>query len=297
MPPRSPREIAGWAEDDHAAALAAFAVTADLYGMTDLPGPQEARAFFEKHFDPVEIVPPGSAHFTAYYEPELAASLTPDDRFCHALYGPPPGFVAGEIWHSRAEIRTGDLLRGQEITWVESAIEAFLAQVQGSVRLRLPDGRAMRLGFAGKNGHPYRSIGAELIRRNVSVPAEMTPDRIRRWCRENPGEVDALLDRNPSFVFFRVLDLPEGSGPLGAMGRPVVAGRSLAVDPEVIPLGSPVWVACPGFGARLMVAQDIGSAIKGAGRGDLFIGSGAEAGRIAGAINARGAMVLLRRRG
>ena len=297
MSPRSPREIAGWAEDDHAAALAAFAVSADLYGMTDLPGPQEARAVFEERFDPVEIVPPGAAHFTAYYEPELAASLTPDDRFCHALYGPPPGFAPGEVWHSRAEIRAGDLLRGQEIAWVESAIEAFLAQVQGSVRLRLPDGRALRLGFAGKNGHPYRSIGAELIRRNVSVPAEMTPDRIRCWCRANPGEVDALLDHNPSFVFFRVLDLPEGSGPLGAMGRPVVPGRSLAVDPEVIPLGSPVWVDCPHFGARLMVAQDIGSAIKGAGRGDLFIGSGAEAGRIAGAINARGAMVLLRRRG
>jgi len=248
-------------------------------------------------FEPVEIVPPGTAHFTAYYEPELPAARLCSDRFPAPLHCPPPEFQPGQLWHSRAEIGRDALLAGCEIAFVESAIEAFLAQVQGSVRLRFEDGGTLRLGFAGKNGHPYRSIGAELIRREiVSDPAQMTPEVIRNWCAQNPGSVVELLETNPSYVFFRVLDLPGTSGPLGATGRPVTAERSLAVDPEMIPLGTPVWIDCPGLGTRLLVAQDIGSAIKGPGRGDIFLGSGPEAGVRAGAMNARGRMVMLRRR-
>lgn len=291
-------DLAGWDRDDHAAAWAAFALTADLLGLEGaISAGIEPKSAFEALFEPVEIVPPGQAHFTGYYEPELPASLEPSERFAFPLHAPPTGWTEGALWATRADIRRGNLLNGQEIAWVESAIEAFLAQVQGSVRLRLREGGTLRLGFAGKNGHPYRSIGAELLRRDAAPGAAMTPEVIRRWCAEHPDEVDALLDHNPSYVFFRRLDLPEGSGPLGATGRPVSAGRSLAVDPEIVPLGSPVWIECPGFGARLMVAQDIGSAIRGAGRGDIFLGPGAEAGRLAGAINTHGRMVLLRRRG
>lgn len=298
MEPRRWSDLVGWDQDDHAAALAAFVRTADLLGMEGAPcAGTEPKAAFERLFEPVELVPPGQAHFTGYYEPELAAALQPSERFAHPLYAPPARWTAGKPWASRSEIRRGNLLRGREIAWVESAIEAFLAQVQGSVRLLLGDGRTLRLGFAGKNGHPYRSIGAELARRNVAPGEAMTPEVIRRWCAEHPAEVDNLLDHNPSFVFFRKLDLPETSGPLGATGHPVTPGRSLAVDPEIVPLGSPVWIDCAGFGARLMVAQDIGSAIRGAGRGDIFLGSGPEAGRLAGAIDTHGRMVMLRRRG
>lgn len=288
-------DLAGWTADDHASAWAAFDLTADLYGLSTA-SPQNPRAAFEALFEPVEVAPAGHAHFTAYYEPELPASRSPSARFSHALFAPPEGWQEGMLWHDRAEIGSKNLLTGREIAYVESAIEAFLAQVQGSVRLRLAEGGSLRLGFAGKNGHPYRSIGAELVRRGVSTATEMTPEWIRLWCAENPLSVPDLLAHNPSFVFFRVLDLPDESGPLGAMGRPVTPGRSLAVDPALVPLGSPVWIDCPGFGARLMIAQDIGSAIKGPGRGDIFIGSGPEAGRTAGAINAMGRMVMLRRR-
>lgn len=293
-------DLSGWGQDDLGAAWEVFQTTADLIGMAGIGAddPASPQRRFETLFAPVEIAPWGRAHFTAYYEPELPAALQPDARFSHPLYHPPPGWTAEEIWHSRAEINAQNLLAGCEIAYVESAIEAFLAQVQGSVRLRLSGGGLLRLGFAGRNGQPYRSIGAELLRRKiVSDPAQMTPERIRLWCAENPGEVAGLLDHNPSFVFFRPLDLPDASGPLGATGRPVTPGRSLAVDPEVVPLGTPVWIDCPGFGARLMVAQDIGTAIKGRGRGDIFIGSGPQAGQIAGAVNTRGRMVMLRRRG
>lgn len=259
--------------------------------------PPNARAAFEALFEPVEVAPAGAAHFTGYYEPELPASRSPSAQFSHALYAPPEGWQEGTLWHDRAEIGSKNLLAGREIAYVESAIEAFLAQVQGSVRLKLVEGGTLRLGYAGKNGHPYRSIGAELVRRGVSTAADMTPALIRLWCAKNPRAVPELLAHNPSFVFFRALELPDASGPLGAMNRPVTPGRSLAVDPAHVPLGSPVWINCPGFGARLMIAQDIGSAIKGPGRGDIFVGSGLQAGQTAGAINAMGRMVMLRRRG
>ncbi|MDD8022626.1 MAG: MltA domain-containing protein [Paracoccaceae bacterium] len=291
MRPVSWAELDGWDADDHAAAWAAFSLTD---AQAEAP-PSDSRAFFEENFDLVEVAPAGTAHFTGYYEPELPASRHRSAAFSHPLYATPPGFDPAQAWHSRAEIVAGDLLDGREIAFVETAIEAFLAQVQGSVRLRLTEGGCLRLGFAAKNGHPYRSIGAELLRRGVG-PA-VTPDVIRHWCAENPDQVQDLLNHNPSFVFFRELDLPEGTGPLGAMGQPVTARRSLAVDPDVIPLGSPVWVACPGLTPRLMVAQDIGAAIKGAGRGDIFCGTGTAAGTQAGKINDYGQMIWLRRRG
>jgi membrane-bound lytic murein transglycosylase A len=295
MRPLSWSDLPGWEDDDHAAALAAFSVTADLAG-GPLPKPgTDPRAFFETHFEPLELTPQG-AHFTGYYEPELPGSRQPSARFSHALYTIPAGIEPETPWFSRAEITAGNLLAGQELVYLETAIEAFLAQVQGSLRVRLEDGSSLRLGFAGKNGHPYRSIGKELVARGIAPAAEMTPERIRLWCAENPGAVPELLNTNPSFVFFRLLDLPETAGPPGAMGRPVSPGRSLAIDPDFVPLGSPVWIESPRIGARLVVAQDIGSAIRGLGRGDLFFGSGPDAGRHAGALNEAGRMVVLRRR-
>jgi membrane-bound lytic murein transglycosylase A len=280
-------DLTGWDQDDHAAAWAAFSVAGPPLSSLD------ARARFEADFVPVEVAAPGNAHFTGYYEPELAGARTRSARFCAPLYAPPGDLDPDRPWHDRATIVQQDLLAGNELVWLESPLEAFLAQVQGSLRVRLADGGVLRLGYAGKNGHPYRSIGAELVRRGIAPAEAMSIAVIRDWCAEHPDAVPALLDINPSFVFFRALDLTDGQGPLGALGVPLTPMRSLAVDPAIIPLGTPVWIDGPGFGPRVMIAQDVGSAIKGAGRGDIFFGSGETAGQAAGRLNARGRMVAL----
>ena len=183
-------------------------------------------------------------------------------------------------------------MAGRELVWLDSAIEGFLAQVQGSVRVRMADGTVLRLGYAGKNGHPYRSIGRELIRRGDVRRDAMSANAIRDWCAAHADQVPDLLATNPSFVFFRPLDLPETLGPLGASGVPLTPLRSLAADPDHIAPGTPVWVEC-GSQQALFIAQDTGSAIKGPGRIDLFCGSGAAAGRMTSGLNAKGTIHVL----
>lgn len=254
------------------------------------PAEEPARAFFERAFLPQVIARP--ALLTGYYEPELEGSAVSTDSFRYPLYAPPEGWTAGRLWHDRTEIEEQDLLAGRELVWLDSPLDAFLAQVQGSVRVRLSDGRALRLGFAGKNGHPYSSIGKELIRRGALAETNASIAAIRDWAARHPDQLTGLLRTNASFVFFRALDLPADTGPLGAMGRPVTALRSIAVDPEHIPLGAPVWVEWQGK-AQLMIAQDTGSAIKGPARGDIFFGTGAEAGLQAGALKVEGRLTVL----
>lgn len=280
-------DLPGWNQDDHAAAWAAFSV----HGPPS--SAQTARAQFEARFDPVEVAASGTAHFTGYYEPELQGSLTRSARYCAPLYGPPASLDPDKPWHDRKTILQHDLLAGSEIVWLESPLEAFLVQVQGSARVRLADGGVLRLGYAARNGHPYRSIGAELVRRGVTPAERMNIAVIRQWCADNPDAVAALLNVNPSFVFFQLLDLSDDHGPVGAYGVALTPMRSLAVDPQIIPLGTPVWIDCPGVTPRLTIAQDVGSAIKGAGRGDIFFGSGETAGQAAGMMNAHGRMVAL----
>lgn len=296
--PVPPSALPGWEEDDHGAALAAYSRTADLLAPGwPRPGADDAtdpRGFFERHFQAVTIGAP-PALFTGYYEPELTGRAERCEGFEHPLHAKPETLRAGDVWHDRAEIETRSLLAGRELVWLADPVEAFFAQVQGSVRVRLPEGTVLRLGYSAKNGHPYRSIGTELVRRGEIAADAISAQAIRDWCAAHPDEVAALLRHNPSYVFFRRLDLAGDMGPLGAMGRPVTAGRSLAVDPAHHPLGAPVWVEVEGARTfrRLMVAQDTGSAITGAQRGDLFCGSGPEAGRIAGAMKDRGRMVTL----
>lgn len=271
-----------WAADDLGAALAAYLVTADLAHGAPLPKPGEgAGAFFARAFRTSQ--PAQSGLLTGYYEPELPGAARPDARFRYPLYAAPPDLPADGPWFDRTAIEAGDLLAGHELVWLDSALEAFLAQVQGSVRVRLADGRVLRFGYAAKNGHPYTSIGRELIRRGALHPDGASVAAIRDWAAAHPDDLTGLLRLNASFVFFRPLDLPSDQGPLGAMGRPVTAGRTIAVDPAHIPLGMPVWLEWQGQ-ARLVVAQDTGSAIRGAGRADLFLGTGDAAGHLAGAL-------------
>lgn len=284
--------LSGWAADDHAAALAAYRLSRACLG-PDWPEPPEdgeARAFFETRF--VARAMPAPCHFTGYYEPELTGRRRQGHGFRHPLYAPPADLPPDRPWYSRNEIVAGDLLAGRELVWLDSAIEAFLAQVQGSVRVRLETGDVLRLGYAGRNGHPYRSIGRELIRRGEIAADAISADAIRDWCAAHPDRVSELLSHNPSFVFFRPLDLAADAGPVGSAGVSLTALRSLAADPAHVPPGAPVWVECGSIQA-LFVAQDTGSAIRGPARADLFCGSGQEAGRVASGLNAPGRMHVL----
>ena len=296
----------GWASDDHEAALGVFLTTCGDLDEDDWrrvcaaarEGRGKARAFFERHFAPDLVSDGNPALFTGYYEPALEGSPVRTDRYRHAIYRRPPEVQPGVEWHSRAEIETRGLLegRGLEIAWLSDPVEAFFLQVQGSGRIRLTDGRAIRVGFGGRNGHPYRSIGTELVRRGVFEKHQVSAQRIKRWVRENPAAGAELLRHNPSFIFFReVSEVPADLGPLGAMNRSVTALRTVAVDPDFAPLGAPVWIEKGGRGPmnRLMVAQDTGSAIKGPQRADIFFGTGAEAGERAGRVRDPGRMFVL----
>ena len=186
--------------------------------------------------------------------------------------------------------------RGLEIAWVDDAVELFFLQVQGSGRIKLPGGRTIRVGYGGFNGHPYRSIGQELVRRGTYEPHQVSAQVIKNWVNRNPEAGRELLYHNPSYVFFReVSEVPSDMGPLGAMNRSSTTMRSIAGDPAFVPLGAPVWVEKDGKDPlrRLMIAQDTGSAIKGAQRADLFFGTGDRAGRQAGRLRDPGRMLVL----
>ncbi len=286
-------QLDGWAEDDHAAALTVFRNTCMDFDDPDwraLCGLAEdaadARAFFEMLFQPVLIEDGQEGLLTGYFEPELTGALQPDDRNRYPLYAMPEAPPEGG-WPSRRQIEEDGVFAGQglEIAWVDDPVDLYFLHVQGSGRIRLPGGQVIRVGYGGKNGYEYASIGVELVARGIYEPHEVSADVIRNWVRRNPEEGRELLWHNPSFVFFReVSEVPANLGPLGAMNRSITAGRSLAVDPAYVPLGAPVWMERGEDDRRLMVAQDTGSAIRGAQRADLFVGTGRAAGREAGRI-------------
>lgn len=295
----------GWSEDDHAAAFDVFTSTcADLDDpdwqavcayATSNPDP---RSFFELLFRPVLIEDGKDALFTGYFEPELQGARQPSARYRYPIYKMPPEAKGVDQWLSRRELLEQGKLdgRGLEIAWVDDPVEKFFLQIQGSGRINLPDGSKLRVGYGGKNGHKYRSIGQELVRQGVFAPHQVSAQVIKNWVRRNPGLGRELLFHNPSYVFFReVSEVPAHLGPLGAMNRSVTTLRSIAVDPAFVPLGAPVWVEKDGRDPmrRLMIAQDTGSAIKGAQRADVFFGTGDAAGRAAGQLKDPGRMIVL----
>ena len=298
-------DLRGWDADDHSAALEVFRNTctdldgADWLSLCAVASQQkDARQFFELFFKPVLITDDKDALFTGYYEPELEGSRTRTDRFAHPLYRLPPEVEPGTSWLTRKEIQESGVLldRGLEIVWIEDPVDKFFLQIQGSGRIKLTDGSLVRVGYGGKNGHTYRSIGQELIRRDIFEPHEVSAQVIRNWVKANPDDGRVLLQHNESYVFFReVSEVPADKGPLGAMNRSITEGRSIAVDPEFTPLGVPVWIEKDGDDPmrRLMVAQDTGSAIKGAQRADIFYGTGDFAGQRAGRIKDGGRMIVL----
>ncbi|SPJ23185.1 murein transglycosylase A [Palleronia abyssalis] len=297
-------DLQGWAQDRHSEALSVFLDTC-----RDLRDPDwqtlcataaiwtDAKLFFELHFRPVLIEDGKPMLFTGYYEPELLGSRYEGGPYQHPLYELPEEAAEGP-WLTRAEIEGNAALEGKglEIAWLTDPVDVYFLQVQGSGRVRLDDGTAIRVGYGGKNGHSYRSIGAELIRRGEMTEHEVNADRIRDWVKDNGDRGRELLHHNPSYVFFReVSHVPADQGPLGAMNRSITGLRSIAVDPDYTPLGAPVWIETDGAEDlhRLMIAQDTGAAVKGAQRADIFFGTGKAAGKRAGAVRESGRMIVL----
>ncbi len=298
-------QLDGWAQDDHAAALATFLNTCNDMKDPDWEavcayaqsGP-DPRAFFELLFRPVLMDDGQKALFTGYFEPELDGSLTPTPRFRYPVYRMPPEARQNRPWLTRREILETGVMDGRNlvIAYVDDPVELFFLQIQGSGRIRLAQGGMLRVGYRGSNGHNYRSIGQELVRQGVYEPHQVSAQVIKNWVRRNPGDGEQLLFHNPSYVFFReVNEVPGDKGPLGAMNRSITEMRTVAVDPSFVRLGSPVWIEKDGAAPlrRLMIAQDTGSAIKGAQRADVFFGTGDEAGLKAGTLRDPGRLIVL----
>lgn len=297
-------ELDGWNDDNHQDALRVFLDTC-----RDLDDPQwrpicalaqtqdDGKAFFELFFRPLLIEDGNTPLFTAYFEPELKGSRVQTSVYRYPVYAKPRE-VIGQVWLPRRDIEDGDVMKGRglEIAWVADPVDLQFLQIQGSGRIRLPDGSSIRLGYGGSNGHSFMSLGKELVRRGVYNEHQVSQAVIKNWVRRNPEAGHDLLMSNPSYVFFRKIgDVSASKGPLGAMNRSITAHRSLAVDPKYTPLGAPIWLEKDGTEPfrRLMVAQDTGSRVKGAQRADIFWGTGDQAGKLAGKIKDDGRMYVL----
>lgn len=282
------------------------------------------RRFYQDKLTPYQVFnTDGSEHgvITGYYEPLLKGSRFKGERFRYPLYAAPDDMLEIDLgdaypqlkgqrlrgrlsgkrvvpYYKRAEIDAGtESLRGRELFWVENAVELFFLQIQGSGRIELVDGRQIKVGYADQNGHPYVSIGKKLIEMGEMKLEEASMQGIKAWGEKNPQKLMALLELNPSYVFFR--ELPENiSAPIGALGVPLTNEYSIAVDPRSIPLGAPVFLATtqPNSATplnRLMLAQDTGGAIRGPVRADFFWGFGEKAGAQAGRMKQQGRMWVL----
>lgn len=268
----------------------------------------DAGAFFRERFEWVRVGT-AEAFATGYYEPEILGSRTPAPGYQVPIYAKPADLVrcygadgAGRgrvdheglcaLYYTRAEIEDGALAsRNLELAWAADPIDLFFLQIQGSGRLRLPDGQVMRIGYADQNGRDYVAIGRLLRERGILPPGGANLEAIVSWMRAQPDGGKELMRENLSYVFFKELD---GPGPLGALNVPVAAHASVAADPRFVPLGAPIFLTLDRPEASgLWVAQDTGGAIKGANRFDTFWGAGEEARRIAGGLSAKGQALIL----
>ena len=298
--------------------FAAFAQAYEASRRLQPGGPAEAHAFFEQYFVPMHVQPEagGQGFVTGFYEPEAEASPVRTSRFTVPLFSRPADLVdvdeqnrpagldpylafgrstgAGIVeYFDRPAIEQGALAgKGLEIAWLEHRVDVFFIHVQGAARLNMTDGALRRVTYAAKSGQRFTGAGSVLAAIGEIPRAELTMQSIRRWFRDNPARIDEILWQNRSFIFFRDAPVADPSlGPIAAAKVPLTPGRSIAVDRLLHTFGTPFYIDAPSltaFGAcpfrRLMVAQDTGSSITGPARGDLFAGSGAAAGEIAGVV-------------
>jgi membrane-bound lytic murein transglycosylase A len=279
----------------------------------------DLKAHYEAHLTPVRVTEHGNnGLFTGYYEPELKGAFGPSAATPVPVHRRPPDLLEADLgafhpdlrgrrigaraengrlvpYHDRAKIGEGVLGEEQILLWVNDPVEKFFLQVQGSGRVRLPDGNSVNIGYAGANGHRYVSIGRYLIDQGEMTLEQVSLQSIRAWLAANPDRKYEVLNANPSYVFFRLND----GGPYGTMGVELEPEHALAVDPAFIPMGVPTYVSTTLTAdggrpyARAMAAQDTGGAIKGAIRGDIFFGHGDEAERRAGHQRSEGQLFLL----
>lgn len=269
----------------------------------------QAASFFRDRFEWVKVGP-GEAFATGYYEPEIAGSRAPGPGYAVPIYRTPGDLVrctrpdgkAGRgridetgtcvLYPTRAEIEDGILAgKGLELAWAADPIELFFLEIQGSGRLRLPDGSVMRVGYDSQNGREYVAVGRLLRERGLLPPGGASMESIKAWMRSQPDGGRSLMRENLSYIFFRELT---GPGPLGALNVPVTPKGTVAADPLFVPLGAPVWLDMERAEADgLWVAQDTGGAIKGPNRFDTFWGAGPLATQIAGGMASKGEALLL----
>ena len=289
----------------------------------------QARTFFETYFDVHPVYAEGGATeglITGYYEPLLQGSWDRSDEYRYPLYGLPSDLLIVDLngvypqlkdfrlrgrlegnrvvpYYDREQLNANQqLLQGSELLWVNSLVDVFFLHVQGSGRVQMADGSMVAVGYAGQNGHPYRSLGRILIQQGELEREEVTLFTIRSWLESNPQRMNEVLAENPSYVFFELRDA-QADGPLGSLNVPLTPARSIAVDRNVIPLGAPVWLQTTlpddqnsAFN-QLMLAQDTGGAIKGHVRADVFWGRGVMAEQLAGRMKQQGTMYVLLPRG
>ncbi|MBU1237013.1 MAG: MltA domain-containing protein [Gammaproteobacteria bacterium] len=327
-------EIPGWQDDDLLPAFAAFraeceriesqplwTATCASARIADVTTDAAARAWFESEFRPWALVEPDGTRegtVTGYYEPLLKGSRMRRSPYLWPLFGPPEDLVVvdlAEVYPELKSLRLRGRLQGRKLVpyytraewteqeegrsdgalmWIDDPLDLFFLQIQGSGQVVLDDGTRVRVSYADQNGHPFRSIGRWLIDQGEIKLEQASMQGIKAWGRANPQRLQEMLNANPSLVFFRELPA-EGSGPPGALGVPLTPERSIAVDPHILTLGAPVFLATtwPNDNKplqRLMLAQDTGGAIRGAVRADFYWGSGAEAGALAGKMRQRGSM-------
>ncbi len=252
----------------------------------------------------------GKVEFTGYFEPTYTASRVRTPEYRYPLYRQPANFKRWSRPHpTRAQLEGKDglaqgksILRGQELVWLSDRLEAFLVQVQGSARLKMTDGTTMTVGYNGTTNYPYVSVGGELVKDGVFAKEELTLTKLLEYFERNPHNLDKYIPRNNRFIFFRET---AGKPPTGNLGVPVTGDRSIATDKSLMPPGALALIVAPipdveptgeietRVVSRYVLDQDTGSAIKGAGRVDIFLGSGEIAGERAGRLNGSGNLFYL----
>ena len=320
--------LPGWQQDDKTAALASFVASCEAIlllppdsplggtglaqeraGQAGLWQPactaakaiapndqQAARQFFDQWFDIYQVS--GQALITGYFEPEVPGSKNKAPGYAVPLYAKPALDSLADL--PRAAIDGGALYRKAPITaYVTNPVDAFMLQIQGSGRIILPDGSILRVGFDGQNGQPYTPIGRILVQMGALKPDDVSYQSIAAWLKSHPDQAQSVMEQNARYVFMRPLGaLPADEGAPGALGVPLTAERSAAIDRSAIPLGAPLFIATtdPVTGAALnllTITQDTGGGIHGPDRADIFFGAGPDAEQIAGSMRQPGTLYLL----
>lgn len=313
--------LPGWQEDDLSQAWLAWLKSCDVLrkrssevnwrqvcaqasnvSSRDTPA---IRRYFEGNFQAYEIRNTSGSEtglITGYYEPVMNGSLTRTSEYNVPLYGYPSAWkkTKPNPGPTRAELISSGVLKGSEIAWVQDSVAVAFMQIQGSGKIRLEDGRIVRLGFAGTNDQSFKSFAQWLLDRKEITRSEATMQGISQWAKRNPERVNEMLSANPRFVFFKELpgNVDADLGPIGALGVPLTAERSIAIDLQAMPLGAPVFLSTTKPLSsqslqKLVMAQDTGKAIVGGVRADYYWGSGDAAGEMAGRMKQNGKMWLL----